>query len=263
MGHNVSVINGVRSENFYEQRNGIHEIWTWANRAGLGSGRRIPWHQFIIPLKRDITSNITMNPNITMDKDITTFCRDVIGMNPSEIPNTRYWHMFDGVSENSAQIIGFFLQLGILCLISWRITRWRGQSFRCRFERQFQAEEHNNISHGLPMPCRIQSWRQAKPWLVRHFLSELMHVIVFVLLSVFAMPLEARAWREYPAADLISLYGWRIFIWILCGELGCLGGKLLALSQLELEQSQHASNAGKQYQTTCNKEELHVLREYM
>ncbi|KAJ5246024.1 hypothetical protein N7468_001007 [Penicillium chermesinum] len=244
MGHNVSVINGVRSENFYEQRNGIHEIWVGdtevisrlpfgdsdlGQSSWFGKWPKIPWHQFIIPLKRDITSNITMNPNITMDKDITTFCRDVIGMNPSEIPNTRYWHMFDGVSENSAQIIGFFLQLGILCLISWRITRWRGQSFRCRFERQFQAEEHNNISHGLPMPCRIQSWRQAKPWLVRHFLSELMHVIVFVLLSVFAMPLEARAWREYPAADLISLYGWRIFIWILCGELGCLGGKLLAV----------------------------------
>ncbi|KAJ5278860.1 hypothetical protein N7478_004232 [Penicillium angulare] len=83
MGHNVSAIAGVKSPNFYEQGNAINEIWvddvelisrlpfgdSDLGQAGWpkGSWPKIPWHQFIIPLKRDLTqfSNNTMPESAT------------------------------------------------------------------------------------------------------------------------------------------------------------------------------------------------------
>ncbi|KAJ5678332.1 uncharacterized protein N7477_003965 [Penicillium maclennaniae] len=70
MGHKVSVVGGVKSDNFYQQGNAINEIWLGdvelisrlpfgdsdLEQAGwpAGSWPKIPWHQFIIPLKRDL-----------------------------------------------------------------------------------------------------------------------------------------------------------------------------------------------------------------
>lgn len=70
MGHNVSVVKGVKSGNFYEQGNAINEIWVGdvelisrlpfgdsdIGQAGWPPGNwpKIPWHQFIIPLRRDL-----------------------------------------------------------------------------------------------------------------------------------------------------------------------------------------------------------------
>lgn len=72
MGHKVSVVNGVKSGNFYEQGNAINEIWVGdfelisrlpfgdsdIGQAGWPPGNwpKIPWHQFIIPLKRDLNT---------------------------------------------------------------------------------------------------------------------------------------------------------------------------------------------------------------
>ncbi|KAL4963815.1 uncharacterized protein BDV14DRAFT_201542 [Aspergillus stella-maris] len=70
MGHKLSAVTGVRSENFTEPGNAINEIWIGnteiisrlpfgdndLEQAGWPAGRmpKIPWHNFIIPLKRDI-----------------------------------------------------------------------------------------------------------------------------------------------------------------------------------------------------------------
>lgn len=70
MGHKFSAINGVKSDNFYSQGNAINEIWIGnvelisrlpfgdsdRGQAGWppGSWPKIPWHQFVIPLKRDM-----------------------------------------------------------------------------------------------------------------------------------------------------------------------------------------------------------------
>lgn len=70
MGHKVSVVKGVKSGNFYEQGNAINEIWVGdveiisrlpfgdsdIGQAGWPPGNwpKIPWHQFIIPLRRDL-----------------------------------------------------------------------------------------------------------------------------------------------------------------------------------------------------------------
>lgn len=68
MGHKASVIHGVRSEDYYKPGNAINEIWLGhlelisrlpfgdsdLAQAGWPAGGwpKIPWHNFIIPLKR-------------------------------------------------------------------------------------------------------------------------------------------------------------------------------------------------------------------
>ena len=68
MGHKVSVIHGVRSEDYYKPGNAVNEIWIGhlelisrlpfgdsdMGQAGWPHGGfpKIPWHNFIIPLKR-------------------------------------------------------------------------------------------------------------------------------------------------------------------------------------------------------------------
>jgi hypothetical protein len=82
MGSKFSVVSGVKSENFYEQGNAINEIWfgdvellsrlpfgdSDLEQSGWPAGGwpKIPWHQFIIPLKRDphaITNAIMFGNN--------------------------------------------------------------------------------------------------------------------------------------------------------------------------------------------------------
>lgn len=81
MGSKFSVVSGVKSENFYEQGNAINEIWfgdvellsrlpfgdSDLEQSGWPAGGwpKIPWHQFIIPLKRDLhaITNATMSGN--------------------------------------------------------------------------------------------------------------------------------------------------------------------------------------------------------
>lgn len=68
MGHKVSVVHGVKSEDYYKSGNAINEIWLGRvelisrlpfgdsdlGQAGWSSGSfpKIPWHNFIIPLKK-------------------------------------------------------------------------------------------------------------------------------------------------------------------------------------------------------------------
>lgn len=87
MGHKFSVVQGVKSENFYEPGNAINEIWVGdfeiisrlpfgdsdIGQAGWSPGNwpKIPWHQFIIPLKRDFSAarcsklDCEINPRLT------------------------------------------------------------------------------------------------------------------------------------------------------------------------------------------------------
>lgn len=83
MGQKVSVVHGVKSENFYQQGNAINEIWLGdvelISRLPFGDSEleqagwpaddwpKIPWHQFIIPLKRELgaVSDTNMSSNST------------------------------------------------------------------------------------------------------------------------------------------------------------------------------------------------------
>lgn len=86
MGHKFSVVSGVKSENFYQQGNAINEIWLGdvelisrlpfgdsdLEQSGwpVGSWPKIPWHQFIIPLKRDLHTN----PHSSMSSNSSLNC---------------------------------------------------------------------------------------------------------------------------------------------------------------------------------------------
>ncbi|KAJ6119358.1 hypothetical protein N7523_003638 [Penicillium sp. IBT 18751x] len=104
MGHKVSVVGGVKSDNFYQQGNAINEIWLGdveiisrlpfgdsdLEQAGwpAGSWPKIPWHQFIIPLKRDLHQipYSTMSRNSSLDcyvallaeYEMPLHCRDIL-----------------------------------------------------------------------------------------------------------------------------------------------------------------------------------------
>lgn len=84
MGHKVSVVHGVKSEEVYTPGNAINEIWLGRleiisrlpfgdsdlDQAGWTNGGfpKIPWHNFIIPLKRQAEQSIEMES----DKAIMT-----------------------------------------------------------------------------------------------------------------------------------------------------------------------------------------------
>lgn len=86
MGHNVSSVHGVKSSDFYAPGNAVNEIWvdnvelisrlpfgdSDLGQAGwpLGDWPKIPWHQFLIPLKRDLGAF----QNTTMDTSVITPC---------------------------------------------------------------------------------------------------------------------------------------------------------------------------------------------
>lgn len=75
MGQNVSAVNGVRSDNYYQPGNAINEIWfgdvelisrlpfgdSDMAQAGWSNGQwpKVPWHNFIIPMKRDLPPTAT------------------------------------------------------------------------------------------------------------------------------------------------------------------------------------------------------------
>ncbi|KAJ0422325.1 hypothetical protein BJY00DRAFT_280719 [Aspergillus carlsbadensis] len=72
MGHKVSAVAGVKSENFTDPGNAINEIWAGntevISRLPFGDSDmaqagwpengmpKIPWHNFIIPMKRDLST---------------------------------------------------------------------------------------------------------------------------------------------------------------------------------------------------------------
>ncbi|KKK13632.1 hypothetical protein AOCH_007307 [Aspergillus ochraceoroseus] len=77
MGQKISAVNGVKSDNYFEPGNAINQIWygdvemisrlpfgdTDMGQAGWASGfPKIPWHDFIIPLKRDLNTTTVDNP---------------------------------------------------------------------------------------------------------------------------------------------------------------------------------------------------------
>jgi hypothetical protein len=88
MGHNVSSVHGVKSSDFYAPGNAVNEIWvdnvelisrlpfgdSDLGQAGWppGDWPKIPWHQFIIPLKRDLGT--IRNQTTVMETKVVLTC---------------------------------------------------------------------------------------------------------------------------------------------------------------------------------------------
>ncbi|KAL4995933.1 hypothetical protein BDV10DRAFT_123552 [Aspergillus recurvatus] len=83
MGKKLSVVQGVRSENYTVPGNAVNEIWAGdtelISRLPFGSSDldqaswpangvpKIPWHNFIIPMKRDIETSSAANSTPPLD----------------------------------------------------------------------------------------------------------------------------------------------------------------------------------------------------
>ncbi|KAL4751251.1 hypothetical protein BDW72DRAFT_212846 [Aspergillus terricola var. indicus] len=83
MGKKLSVVQGVRSENYTDPGNAVNEIWVGdtelISRLPFGSSDmdqaswptngvpKIPWHNFIIPMKRDLETLSAANFTLPLD----------------------------------------------------------------------------------------------------------------------------------------------------------------------------------------------------
>ncbi|CBF89448.1 predicted protein [Aspergillus nidulans FGSC A4] len=83
MGKKLSVVQGVKSENYTTPGNAVNEIWVGdtelISRLPFGSSDmdqaswptngvpKIPWHNFIIPMKRDLETLGAYNSNLPLD----------------------------------------------------------------------------------------------------------------------------------------------------------------------------------------------------
>ncbi|KAJ6000565.1 hypothetical protein N7481_000974 [Penicillium waksmanii] len=99
MGHNVSSVHGVKSSDIYAPGNAVNEIWVdnveLISRLPFGDSDlgqagwppddwpKIPWHQFIIPLKRNLGA--LQNHTTAMETNVVVTC--AINMVTKEVVN--------------------------------------------------------------------------------------------------------------------------------------------------------------------------------
>ena len=134
MGHKVSVVRGVKSDHFYNQQNGINEIWVGdvevISRLPFGDSDqeqsswppggvpKIPWHHFIIPLhKRDDLGN--MASQNTSGEYSTCAC-------DQSLPTTGYPGMYSGLHPYLAELLGYcFLGVAAALLLDFALRSER------------------------------------------------------------------------------------------------------------------------------------------
>ncbi|KAJ6102048.1 hypothetical protein N7486_004475 [Penicillium sp. IBT 16267x] len=201
MGHNISSINGVKSENFYEQGNGINEIWvddlevisrlpfgdSDLGQAGWPAGNwpKIPWHQFIIPLKRDITSVSdinSINNTLTMTETNTCPCLKTY-------PEVGYFGMYKSWNPSAAGLFGSLITaLGIymLAYISFQL-QWNEVILELHRFMPDNAAVGAAVRDREP-PIRAGSWHFVKPWLWRRCLYKLLILVSAIVLVVCGIP---------------------------------------------------------------------------
>ncbi|KAJ6005397.1 hypothetical protein N7451_003341 [Penicillium sp. IBT 35674x] len=230
MGHNISSINGVKSDNFYEQGNGINEIWvddlevisrlpfgdSDLGQAGWPAGNwpKIPWHQFIIPLKRDVTptSNInsanSANDTFTMTESITCYpCLKTY-------PEVGYFGMYKNWNPfiaalfgNVAIAFGIVILGSLLFLLQWNEVVMDLHRFM-----------PDNVAFGEAVtepPIRAGSWHSMKPWLWRRCLSRLLMLVAGTVLVMCGIPgaMLAMKDRSGPEVFFETWKGMAIMIW--------------------------------------------------
>lgn len=163
MGNKVSVVHGVKSADFYHQDNAINEIWIGdvelVSRLPFGDSDlgqaswpkgtwpKIPWHQFIIPLKRSI--NVS-NETIMASNETVCSCPGTIRF---DWPDTGFYSIYKGLPQEvayvfGALIIGFAVSLMLLPFIqrdlpSRELTHYR--RFRLHAPRASLASMVNKV----------------------------------------------------------------------------------------------------------------------
>ncbi|KAJ5586860.1 uncharacterized protein N7459_002625 [Penicillium hispanicum] len=183
MGNKISAVNGVKSDHFYEQGNAINEIWLGdvelisrlpfgdsdLGQAGWPPGNwpKIPWHQFIIPLKRELAQNSTT----TMPNDNTCTC-------VRQFPQTGYFGMYKSWPGPVAEFFGTVLAgLGFfLCLALIMTADQRQQYLRTLLRPAVRLSGENRL------PAALRKWHWT--W----FMSTVVFFTIGFIFIVLALP---------------------------------------------------------------------------
>jgi hypothetical protein len=218
MGHNISSINGVKSDNFYEHGNGINEIWvddlevisrlpfgdSDLGQAGWPAGNwpKIPWHQFIIPLKRDLnfTSNIkrvnVSNNNLTMTETIA--CCPCL----KTYPEIGYFGIYKNWNPsaaanfgNASMALGFIMLGSLLFLLQWNAIILDLHGF-------MPDNAAVNTAASEP-PIRARSWHSLKPWLWRRCLCRLFILVLGTVLVLCGLPGSMLAVKDQSGPEVL------------------------------------------------------------
>ncbi|KAJ5740571.1 hypothetical protein N7493_000443 [Penicillium malachiteum] len=190
MGHNVSAIAGVKSPNFYEQGNAINEIWvdnvevisrlpfgdSDLGQAGWPKGNwpKIPWHQFIIPLKRDL-SNLPMSDQGTCTCSIS-------------YRQTGYESMYKSWNIWYAQVwAGWLFALAMFVL--FKLLRSFSWGVFCESLNDLMPPNRRTPRPIPEIPLQIRSHREAAILFLRWYTRKPLPLIVIgTVLMFFAWP---------------------------------------------------------------------------
>lgn len=226
MGHNISSINGVKSDNFYEQGNGINEIWvddleiisrlpfgdSDLGQAGWPKGNwpKIPWHQFIIPLKRDLglISNISSTNNTPTMTETLTCCPCL-----KSYPEVGYFGMYKNWNPHIAgyfgtgiTYIGIYMLVYLVFVLQWEQVVMELHGF---------MPDNPGVSEAVERPPnRAESWLVVKPWLWRHCFKNLLIFVPAILLVMCGIPGAIQTAKSLSGPEVfVETWKW-IAIWI-------------------------------------------------
>ncbi|KAJ5654525.1 hypothetical protein N7490_001528 [Penicillium lividum] len=194
---NVTSVTGVKSPNFYEQGNGINEIWVDGvevisrlpfgdsdlGQAGWlpGDWPKIPWHQFIIPLKRDLQSNID-SLNFTMSQNQTCKCQC-----EEKFPENGYFGLYKGWDTESVMWFTVFsLGLGYSTLI-YLASLVQSDRFSLQLHKS-KPDVPGMAEHVLRTPIGIRKWQDLNPWFWKYLLRIFAILIFGIVCVILALP---------------------------------------------------------------------------
>ncbi|KAL4778956.1 hypothetical protein BJX76DRAFT_342141 [Aspergillus varians] len=140
MGQKISVVNGVKSENYTQPGNAVNEIWVGnteiISRLPFGDSDmeqagwpkkgmpKIPWHNFIIPMKRALSTSApstTYNPSFRLGvipqvpSDRMVCCSQDGCISDPQITNTVITAQL--VSKDSSHLFNAFLLSYLACCV--------------------------------------------------------------------------------------------------------------------------------------------------
>ncbi|PYH93905.1 hypothetical protein BO71DRAFT_244496 [Aspergillus ellipticus CBS 707.79] len=212
MGQKVSAIHGVKSEDFYKQGNAINEIWVgdvelisrlpFADsdmaQASWPKGQfpKIPWHNFIIPLKRGILSMEEAIESTIVESNVPNHVKralETASMGDQLITKEELGKVF---------AVFIILSIGLLCFAnSWvafrTIIRW------AEYEEPYQPSDRT--TPGVATRVRNSIYLAAVMQIVGSILWALANFVLEALLQNPGLPLATSFWWMYACFNVPTM----------------------------------------------------------
>lgn len=217
MGHKFSAVHGVKSEDFYQPNNAINEIWVGdlevvsrlpfgdsdLGQAGWPPGDypKIPWHQFIIPLKRRETVDTMPQPKyifnqsqcdaLQLELESMTTC--AFHSRYQITSTSRYLAMYKDLSPGAAAVLGSLMMSGFFALcVLWPMLVWNHiDTSTLYMPKQVQDDQRDEFNR------LAESWLRV--WVRRIVTYFLIGVVLFIL----GMPAAMQGAIGYDGPKLV------------------------------------------------------------